>query len=384
MVNSTTWDVQCCAFGSVCDSPCDETEYLVNYTSTITSGTSTSTSIGYGCAPRACTSTNYLCAEEFGGGCCPFGATCASDKQCLSPSTISTPIKTVASEIPVGCTAATQHSCASSLGGGCCADTEVCTIVSSTSTVCSSTGLATATASPTPSGVTTVHQDSGGISTGAKAGIAIGIVVVAAIIIGALTWWCIRRRRDDRSRRQSTAGGSRNLEMQSASGAGGLHPYSAHSGPHMSEGRASSTQMSRPGPLRGLSSEYFGPDAETGPYTDHSTATTPPSFFMSRAVPSDPHGPDDIAVPVEIGHGGSVKRKDLPHRLSHTSTPGSVPNVDVQHASPAHNSIAGRFELHGTEVERSPAHEGGLAHELGSNDGDDSREEHHSIRGRAK
>lgn len=282
----------------------------------------------------------------------------------------------------------------------------------------SSTFLAT----PTGSGVTVEHlHGSGGLSTGAKAGIAVGVIVAAAVVIGGLTWLCIRRRRSGRS---TTTGN----EMRSvppnenntpgaavagaySDGAGGRPQYGA-GGRNLSESgyAPSSTQ---------IRSDYF-----SGPYSDHresnigpvddgannntwesaaATAGTPLAHEQEyyhgyqdeppqQQQRDTPHGPDDVLAPVEIGHGGSVKGRpkmmggagsDISNRgrgysqagsdgghseLADTSGgvaaaaragPGGRNPSYQEGRGGVRDSIAGRFELYGSETAMHDAAAGG-------------------------
>lgn len=98
------------------------------------------------------------------------------------------------------------------------------------------------------------------------------------------------------------------------------------------------------GRLRGLTADYFGPAAVPGPFTEVPSgeeggggggggvgsllptpgATPPGGNNRDRAVPREPHGPDDIAAPVEID--SHARQRDVS------------------------DTIAGRFELYGSEV----------------------------------
>lgn len=150
-------------------------------------------------------------------------------------------------------------------------------------------------------------------------------------------------------------------------GAGLRAAYHRHgSGPVMSEtGYApSSTHMSSRsgGALPGLTSDYFGAAAGPGPYTTDragETATTPE--YLAQPVRGDgqtPHGPESFVTPVEIG-SGAVKGKGgrLPSGAG-TSEAGSeldgtmvgAPRQQQQPISPVRESIAGRFELYGSEA----------------------------------
>ena len=98
--------------------------------------------------------------------------------------------------------------------------------------------------------------------------------------------------------------------------------------------------VSRGGRLRGLTADYFGPAAVPGPFTeaDHeggsgarATTASPGGNNPDRAVPGKPHSPDDITAPVEIDS------RTMQRNVSDT--------------------IAGRFELYGSEQLVSPTSE---------------------------
>ncbi|KAK2615995.1 hypothetical protein N8I77_002715 [Diaporthe amygdali] len=404
IINETTLKPQCCPLGSTCGGTCSPDSYYSAITSTQTASGSTSVETVFACVGRPCTSTNYLCPQSMGGNCCAYGANCASSGQCLVPSTSSssTDGPAVATMIPSGCSRQGDTACTMSGASGvagCCGVGYGCATVSS-SAVCTQTPSSSSSAGPAPTGSgISVVSPSQGLSTGAKAGIAVGVVVAAALAIGGLTWLCIRRRRSSRS---TTTGnelasgggfggaGGRNGGLAAAgrheSDDGGLRAYGPSSGPHMSEAdgyaASASAHGGGAGPLRGLTSDYFGPVAAAGPYT---TATTPeyheagtggaggPSpDYLARAVRGGggtPHGPDDIASAVEIGSGkgkdgdvgGALVRPELPSERG--SDQGSeLDGSDNMLArrqqstrqglsSPAvRDSIAGRFELYGTDV----------------------------------
>lgn len=100
--------------------------------------------------------------------------------------------------------------------------------------------------------------------------------------------------------------------------------------------------VSRGGRLRGLTADYFGPNAVAGPFTEATTpaaagngeqlehngtsaATTPPTNSRDRAVPMDPQSPDDIIAPVEIDSRMRERERS--------------------------ETIDGRFELYGSELQ---------------------------------
>lgn len=356
-----------------------------------------------GCAGRTCVSTLYQCPSSMGGGCCEFGSNCGYDSVsskglCLSVSSTSTSASALVSEIPSGCSAQGQTYCTT--GGGCCDAGYACTLVSSTSPMCSKT-TATATTGtgtgsvPTGSGVSVVHE-SNGLSTGAKAGIAIGVVAAAALVIAAVTWLCIRRRRSARSNTTTTTAN----ELQSnpvrgdgvgvASNDGGIRPYGANSGPHMSEADGhsygyapSSTNASRQGPppqLRGLTGDYFGPEPNAaGAYYAEGQRGQGHPAALANADAANIAGDGDVgsATPVEIGTRDSVRRPPHTRMSSQDSGDGSQSELAdtssanlarggslARHeaaASSVRDSIAGRFELYGGDAPTSPGARSGDA-----------------------
>lgn len=449
--------MQCCALGSTCGSACDTSQYLVNVTTTTTltttptsspsaAATTTTVETLLGCAPRQCTSTNYLCPSSLGGACCAYGSDCASSGQCIGPSSTSSSSTSTASAlvspVPSGCSAQGQTLCTAGpgvSGSGCCDAGYACTTYSS-SLMCSPAPSTSPPPTATASGVTVVHHHNGpgGLSAGAKAGVAIGVIVGAGLVIGALTWLCLRRRRGGRG--STTTGGN---EMRSvppnhantpgvhSDDDGGIRPYGPGSGPHMSESGGyapSSTQFSRGG---GVGGDYFGPGPGFAAYNNnHNTSNNHPhhagggedgvnnnnnnnnntweSAAATAGTPSHEqqqyhnllfnhhhHQPtDDAAAPVEIGHGGSIKRPGPgPHSTksgdptttargySHAGSDGShseladtsgnyttttyTTSSDPQPTTTTtgrtgggvRDSIAGRFELYGSDS--SPGAGGG-------------------------
>ncbi len=291
LIDPSTQQPACCSIGSQCGSPCSESQYQCNVTTTL-APTSTTTSAA--CCSRRCTATSmFACPNALGGGCCSYGQACGPKSICVS--TAASPFSTLVSMLPPGCTTS-QIACAASEGGGCCSVGNVCTVITSTNYCALST--------VTPTGnVTAVAQDDGGLSAGTRAGVGVGVAVGAGLVIGAVTWLCIRRRRD-----RSQRGGRRSNVPMSES---------------------TSDVVSRAGPLRGLAQDYFGPDAVAGPYTDTGTSgvTTP-----GQGVPVEPQGPADIVAPVEID-----------------SLPKDGRRASVMHSQQVPDTIDGRFELYGSE-----------------------------------
>ncbi|KAK0108461.1 hypothetical protein ONS95_003264 [Cadophora gregata] len=265
----TSFNVQCCAIGSNCGiTACDSAHYICPSTVT-SSGTATVTAA---CCPRSCpTTSQFKCDASLGGGCCGYGSVCASGNKCISTATPTT--VAVVSQIPSGCTTS-QLACPSSIGGGCCNIGLACTVVDNTNYCAAPTGMATRTGA---NGIlaTAVPKPSSGLSTGAKAGIGAGVAVGACVAVGIFLWFCLAHRKSSRS----------NQSVVTASG------------PEMSQG--SETGITRPGPGR-QASDYFGPVAAPGPFTDSPISPASRSPAGSRGVPANPQSPGDITTPVEI------------------------------------------------------------------------------------
>ncbi len=184
---------------------------------------------------------------------------------------------------------------------------------------------------PTGAGIEAVSQSTD-LSTGAKAGVAVGVVFAAGLIIGVVTWMCLRRRP---------------LRSEAAT--------SRRSAPIVGGGRRAMTETtsdvaSRAGPLRGVAQDYFGPNATAGPYTDMAQAeatSVGTSPGVDRGVPLEPHGPNDITVPVEIDSRAS------PGKLSpdDARSQGTRSNrSSVVQAQQVPDTIDGRFELYGDDL----------------------------------
>ena len=249
--------------------------------------------------------------------------------------TSSSSLSTVVPMVPPGCTTS-QTSCDASIGGGCCDLTQSCTQVTGRAF------CAERAPSPTISGIAEFHPKAG-LSTGAKAGIAVGVVVGVGLIIGVLTWCCLRSRR---RRRASEVGGatastsrrsgpSRIIGAIIGGGGRGQQPMS----------EVNSDVQSRPGGTQ----DYFGPEAAVGPYSDSrlpSTGTTP-GVDRDRGVPLQPHGPGDIAVPVEIDSRMMTEQ-------DHQQGVGATPTPTSQFASTAgqptghREEVGERYELYGS------------------------------------
>ena len=347
IINPTaTTEAACCHIGSGCGSPCDPDQYQCHITETLTASGTTTTSLAPACCPRACTATSmYRCPESMGGGCCSYGSVCGTGGRCLftrppPPPPSSSPSLTMA---PPGCTTG-QITCPATLGGGCCDATHSCTLVDD------KPHCAPVTALPSGSGIGVVDA-AGGLSPGATAGLSVGVVVGSGLLIGAATWWCLRQRRE--RRRQSEAGSSsyrprptgvvgRIVGGGTATSSGGGGGGGGNREMLMMTTEEGSDMMSRSGRLAGLPQDYFGPDPAIGPYSDAlaSAETTPGPELRDRGgVPVQPHGPGDIAAPVEID-----SRLSVPH---------------ARPAGPGPNGSTGwplagqeRFELYGSDPGR--------------------------------
>jgi hypothetical protein len=219
-------------------------------------------------------------------------------------------MQTLVSQLPPGCTTS-QIACPSSMGGGCCGVNQSCTFVNE------APRCAAITTTPTGSGISAIHKSTG-LASGAKAGIAIGVVLVAGILLGVLTWFCLRRRRlrsglpplterrVDPGSPQSPANNSSlisPIRRPRRTGLGAL--LSPGNRPEVTE--SNSDIVSHGGRLRGLTADYFGPNAVPGPFTETDTVDgsqgatdSPGGRNADRAVPMSPQSPDDITAPVEI------------------------------------------------------------------------------------
>ena len=106
-------------------------------------------------------------------------------------------------------------------------------------------------------------------------------------------------------------------------------------------------------PLPGLTHDYFGPDPVVGPYSearDASTGITPGVHQDRGGVPLVPHGPSDIAAPVEID--STVRQpQPSPPVEARTQSSRSVGRSTSGSAAPQlGDTIDERFELYGSEV----------------------------------
>ncbi|KAI1820193.1 hypothetical protein F4861DRAFT_543205 [Xylaria intraflava] len=323
---NSTWGTQCCSLGIKCkNSECDSDQLFCNITSTSTvplDSTSTGKQQGSiitslmsfttfaACCPRSCSEKMFQCEKLYGGQCCGYGSKCALGSLCIPDPVPSTTMSSTVEEIPSGCSATSQFSCTD--GGGCCNIGQVCTFQS----------IASATSSPicapAPSG------SSGGLTSGAKAGIGVGVALGAAIIIGAVAWLCIRRRRQSG---ETTATNVSAHEMRQNGLLGGQVSgtrtiVGRHRATLESSGTGPRTTWSEPStsspypPLHdhGRAYSYLGPDAVPGPFTQEDSAPysehtitppmgPPPSDTGGQVTTtgSMPYNPDHIMRPVEMG-----------------------------------------------------------------------------------
>ncbi|KAK3309125.1 uncharacterized protein B0T15DRAFT_500837 [Chaetomium strumarium] len=367
----------CCFIGNtVCQSPCNASQYRCNSTATLTTTTTTTTtttsagtitntntatltitttSLVPACCGRVCTEpSHYLCPTGLGTGCCPYGAACGSANQCfITPSSSSSPPGSVMTIPPEGCTTG-QISCAASLGGGCCGASQSCTLVA---------GAAHCAALPAtpPAGSDFRVEDDPGLSAGAKAGIAVGVVVGFGLLVGAATWVCLVRRRRERSEEgvghgdgvgeeSSRAtrprgvvgrvlGGSTSASGIGARGGGGREMSEANSDVLSSSPSAAGGGGRR---LDGLAQDYFGPAPAVGPYSEtHSTSGLTTPGVDRGGVPVQPHEPGDIAVPVEI---------DSRLREARRAPAGLTTASPVSRSHEENDAEIERYELYGSDI----------------------------------
>ncbi|PFH57617.1 hypothetical protein XA68_14780 [Ophiocordyceps unilateralis] len=283
---------RCCPVGSNCidDSPCKSDSFYCRQPA--------ARSALDGCCGRLCPQTShYLCPQSLGGRCCPYGAECQAGGNCLQTKTTMTtsswpmPSPTAADS---GCTSR-QTRCAD--GTGCCSHDQQCTRVSQTAFCASS--------SPSDRG----------LSRGTLVGIGVGAAAAMGVMTAAAAWLCFysrRRRQDDGKDKDATA---------------------------------LSTLSPR---LRPLTGDYSGPNPVSGPYTE----TAVPSATrllggLPRAVPTRPHGPGDIAAPVEMESSSVVGRR-------RSGVDNDSPPLKSPQAAQPTDTTEGRFELYGCEAYKLP------------------------------
>jgi LPXTG-motif cell wall-anchored protein len=299
----------CCALGSTCDNPCPIASFFCGPTSNATGTASTTTSASASCCIRPCPAdSQYQCASSYGAGCCNLGFSCTT-KACISTAVAPT---TLVSIVPSGCTTG-QFSCASSLGGGCCDYGATCTD-SDTNLLCASGTTAPSAIRTGPdgslvSGISEMSPDTG-LSTGAKAGIGVGIALFVCLVIAGLLWFFMRRRKAARLAQANS--------QQSESVSGGRDQSMSQAGAARPHGMA----------------DYFGPTAVPGPYTENESPGSQPA----RGVPLAPHSPGDIVGAVEIGHS---------RENSNVTSPGEViePNGTPDYLKEVPENTEYRVEL---------------------------------------
>ncbi|KAI9643873.1 hypothetical protein NHQ30_007224 [Ciborinia camelliae] len=213
------------------------------------------------------------------------------------------------SVIPSGCTT-NQIACASSLGGGCCDVGSGCTVLSGTNYCAATTGSSSVirTGSHGVLATGSSHSPSShhGLSTGAKAGIAVGVSVIVLASLASFLYIFIRRRRTlSASQGNSSSHPDRDMPLGL-----GMSQISSP-GSRTATSKTGSQGSKRPSPNSGMAngyrngSDYFGATAQSGPFTEESGSVgTSPGLASSRGVPATPQSPNDIAAPVEIGGEG--------------------------------------------------------------------------------
>ncbi|KAK4195631.1 hypothetical protein QBC40DRAFT_18828 [Triangularia verruculosa] len=367
-------EAACCRIGSTCDSPCSADKYLCLVTVNQTTSNTPFATASSACCNRRCPRVSYYgCPLDFGGACCPHGQTCGTSSLCLA--TIPPSTSPLLTPVPSGCTRG-QITCASSLGGGCCPDTLACS-QSDGAAVCAMT-----TVVPTGSDISSVDRNeanhSNDLSVGAKAGIAVGVVIAAGILIGLATWFWHRKRKQQR-----TVAGT----ATSASGAGAGIPRII--GTDDGRGGVPTASEVQSGRVPFGTQEYYGPEAQPGPYSDpspdnnqyypngygspnpQSASTTPgidqqayfPSMmspipapsanFGGQGVPHLPENPGEIQRPVEIADGGVRRQATTATGVTGIGSVSGVTESDTGGPGVG-RSDSTRFELYGDPGQLSP------------------------------
>ncbi|KAK3989292.1 hypothetical protein QBC44DRAFT_88231 [Cladorrhinum sp. PSN332] len=396
IVNITSLPLRasCCSIGATCNNqvqppnPCSEPSSFLCFPPLTTTISNVPTVLpqttSSACCPRLCASAGisfHQCPSSLGGNCCPNTETCVSNGCIKTVEPSSTP---AATPVPEGCTSK-QISCPAELGGGCCNDDMLCTRVDGSARCAVKTDL--------PDGVDLVSDDSSGggggpLSTGAKAGIAVGVVLVAALVIGFVTWFCIRKRRRGRNGEgggASVSAGRPRVRPGQTIGGGGTENNSHR---FAGEGHSDAGVSSRPGGGGIGTQEYAGGDPQIGPYSDEysgrggpssgppSAVTSPGMEYSSRvggggggvggAVPVIPEGPGDIATAVEIDSGekghweqhesqgqGQGRLRDSSGGTAAPAQGGyfasSVVGTGTASGRPIVEDISDRFELYGSD-----------------------------------
>ncbi|KAH7325950.1 hypothetical protein B0I35DRAFT_474670 [Stachybotrys elegans] len=267
-------------------------------------------------------------------GCCRVGVDCREfnsrcdnleSYQCVITTTRRNSESLVTTCCPRSCTGTSQYLCPSSLGGQCCGYDEACRSGGECEPL--STPAPPPTTSPTSSIPTATETDtdsdsgsSGGLSDAETAGVAAGSVVGGGLLIACAVWFFVRRRRRRLHQEEQPTQRSA-ISMPSRTGEELVSDITA--------------PTSRPGRSRTGTQGYFGPDPVTGPFTETEFSSPAGSPGISRAVPSQPQTPGDIAAPIEID---SLSQVDRGRDRS--------PSGASVYATPVSDTIDGRVELH--------------------------------------
>ncbi|KAI9758711.1 MAG: hypothetical protein M4579_002886 [Chaenotheca gracillima] len=244
-----------------------------------------------------------------------------------------------ASPSPTGCSTGSS-SCAAAQGGGCCPNGMACTITANTP-YCAGLNGPTATQSrggqtvaiksgasgaPTGTGLTPTQLPNGGLSSGAKAGIGVGVVLGVLLVLGLIAWFILRRRRKARLQQQ---------QLDHRLGAG----VATQGDPPLA------SQVSSPGG-GSVRADYFSqPGTQATPaitFNEAAQASGLTTFInpSRTAVPLTPQSPGDIVTPVEIAE--SYQPKSLAGKLE-DDQPDS--EKDLKTSTEAINSGKGPVEL---------------------------------------
>lgn len=298
------------------------------------------TSIRRQCCDRACPAPSaHQCPQSVGGGCCSVNSVCLFGNSCsktINPATVNT-----VTPSPTGCTS-NQFSCPASVGGGCCISGQTCTAVG-TQLLCVANGGST-TARPTTGGGGALDTRTGsalsnaggllptaptspspaatpksGLSSGAKAGIGVGIpLAVLSTLI--LLFFLIRRRRLRRQHLKNKA----------------------HSPPIRSTTAVNHSSASTPGthPQGPSSTDYIGALPQPGPFTSTAQAMGMHDASNRGAVPLSPQSPGDITTPVEMAESQATSPASPPAGVGGTPRSGGGRGGDyfagqVPRSSPA-------------------------------------------------
>jgi hypothetical protein len=150
-----------------------------------------------------------------------------------------------------------------------------------------------------------------GLSTGAKAGIGVGVSLGVLLIIGALLYFFVIHRRESAERESQRREGSQPMSQPAASTIGGGGSEQNGSKVGIPKRPTVPRENSQP-------SDYFGPSAVPGPFTERNSTIAGGSPGYDRGVPAHPQSPGDIASPVEIDSNLASPNRD------YTSVPVTV------------------------------------------------------------